>query len=423
MAIFIEKIKARQIIDSRGIPTLSVETVLSDGTKTIATVPSGASKGAKEAVELRDYNPNYLFSKSVLGAKDNVNSIIFNNLKNQSPFSQFEIDKLLEKLDGSSNFKNLGANATLGTSLSICEAASKSRKIELFEYIGGMNANILPIPMINIINGGAHSNNNLDFQEFMIVPLGYNSFKEAIEASLEVFNKLKEILKKEGKSISTGDEGGFGADFNYTNEAIDYILDAIEKSNHTTNKIKLALDCAANEMFYEDKYHIDNRVLESEEMVEYLKNLSTEYPIISIEDGLNENDIIGWKKLTTELSNKIMLVGDDIFTTNVKSLTEGIRNNIANAILIKPNQIGTLTKTLECVKLAKNNCYKTIISHRSGETESTFIADLAVGLNAGFIKTGSLSRSERCAKYNRLLYIEDYLGQNARYFGNCLKII
>ncbi len=422
MTIFIEKIKARQIIDSRGIPTLSVESVLSDGTKAISSVPSGASKGTKEAVELRDYNPNYLFSKSVLGAKDNVNSVIFSNLKGKSPFEQFEIDKLLEKLDGSSNFKNLGANAALGVSLSICEAASKSRKVELFEYIGGINANILPIPMINIINGGAHSNNNLDFQEFMIVPSGYNSFKEGIEASLEVFNKLKEILKKEGKSISTGDEGGFGADFNYTNEAIDYILSAIEKSNHTTNKIKLALDCAANEMFYEDKYHIDNRVFASEEMIEYLKNLATEYPIISIEDGLNENDISGWKKLTTELGNKIMLVGDDIFTTNVKSLAEGIKSNVANSILIKPNQIGTITKTLECVKLAKNNCYKTIISHRSGETESTFIADLAVGLNAGFIKTGSLSRSERCAKYNRLLYIEDYLGQNAKYFGNFLKI-
>ncbi len=421
MTIFIEKLKARQIIDSRGTPTLSVETVLSDGAKAMFAVPSGASKGAKEAVELRDYNPNYLFSKSVIGAKDNVNSIIFNNLKNKSPFNQFETDKLLEKLDGSSNFKNLGANAALGTSLSVCQAASNSRKIELFEYIGGINANILPIPMINIINGGAHSNNNLDFQEFMIVPLGYNSFKEALEASLEVFNKLKEILKKEGKSISTGDEGGFSADFNYTNEAIEYILNAIEKSNHSTNKIKLALDCAANELFYEDKYHADNRIFTSEEMIEYLKTLTKEYPIMSIEDGLCEDDILGWEKMTNELGNKIMLVGDDIFTTNTKMLAEGIKNNIANAILIKPNQIGTLSKTLDCIKLAKNNCYKTIISHRSGETESTFIADLAVGVNAGFIKTGSLSRSERCAKYNRLLYIEDYLGQNAKYFGNYLR--
>lgn len=420
MAVLIENIKARQIIDSRANPTIEAEVVLNDGTKAFASVPSGASVGTTEAVELRDNNPDYLFSKSVLKAVKNVQNIIAPELIGISPFNQGLIDEKLEKLDKSENFSNLGANAALAVSMATCCASCKSLNTELYQYIGGINSNILPIPFINVINGGVHSDNSLDFQEFMLVPIGAKSFSEAMKMSLEVFYHLKNILKKKNLSTNVGDEGGFAPQLNNAKEALEILIEAINKAEYTTDDIKLALDVAAGELYENGKYNLkgEDKILSSCEMIEYLNSLLREFPIISIEDGLSPDDFEYWKNFTSNLGKKTLLVGDDLFTTNPKLLKHGISSKVANSILIKPNQIGTISKTIEAVQIAKRACYKTIISHRSGETESTFIADFAVGMNAGFIKTGSLSRAERTAKYNRLLYIEELLGKNAKYGGN-----
>lgn len=417
MAILIKDIKAWQIIDSRAVPTVCARVELNNGISAIQSVPSGASVGINEALELRDNNPDFLFSKSVLRAVDNVNTIIAPMLVNQSPFNQFEIDSIMLEKDNTPNLSNLGANAVLAVSLAVCQAASKARGLELFQYLGGIYAQTLPVPFINILNGGVHANNKLDFQEFMIVPYGVENFSEAIRISLEVFNTLKNILKKKNLSTNVGDEGGFAPEFKNNKEALEVLLDAIFEAGYSTDNIKIALDVAASEFYKDGKYNFEKKSLSSEEMIDYLINLCEDYPIISIEDGLAQDDFLSWIKLTQILNKKVMLVGDDLFTTNPVLLKNGIENNAANSILIKLNQIGTLSQTLQCVDLAKRNNYRTIISHRSGETESTFISDLSVGINSGFIKTGSLSRSERTMKYNRLLYIENVLGSAAKYLG------
>ena len=417
MAILIKDIKAWQIIDSRGNPTVCACVELNNGISAIQSVPSGASVGINEAIELRDNNPDFLFSKSVLKAVDNVNNIIAPLLINKSPFNQFEIDNIMIEKDNTKNLSSLGANAILAVSLSVCAAASKALGLELFQYLGGINALNMPTPFINILNGGVHANNNLDFQEFMIVPYGAKSFSDALRISLEIFNTLKNILKSRNLSVNVGDEGGFAPELKTNKEALEVILDAIFEAGYSTDNVKIALDIAASEFYKDGKYNFENKSLTSDEMIDYLKNLCEDYPIISIEDGLAQDDFLSWLKLTQILNKKVMLVGDDLFTTNPALLKNGIENNAANSILIKLNQIGTLSKTLECIDLAKRNNYRTIISHRSGETESTFISDLAVGVNSGFIKTGSLSRSERTMKYNRLLYIEKILGNGARYLG------
>lgn len=420
MAVLISDIKARQVIDSRANPTIETEVELNNGIRAIYAVPSGASKGQREALELRDNDNDYLFSKSVLKAVSNVNNVIKKELILKSPFEQFEIDNLLFEIDGTDNFSNIGANAALSVSMAVMEAASKSLGVELFNYIGGMYSFLMPTPLINIINGGAHSNNNLDLQEFIIVPCGAESFSQAIRMSLEVFHKLKEILDSKNYKTSLGDEGGYSPELNNTKEALEIILDAIFESGYTTDEIKLAVDVASSEFYKDGYYHLkgENKILSSDEMIKYLVDLCQNYPIISVEDGLSQSDIEGWKKLTNEFKDKkILLVGDDLFVTNSEILKQGIKDGIANSVLIKPNQIGTITKTFECVSLAKIKGYKTIISHRSGETENTAIADISVGLNAGFIKTGSVARGERTAKYNRLLRIEECLGQKAKYLG------
>ncbi len=413
MAILIKKIQARQIIDSRAIPTLEVEVELNSGIKGTATVPSGASVGKNEALELRDNNPNYLFSKSVKKAIYNVEEIISPVLSGFSPFKQAEIDLTLEKLDKTSNFSKLGANAALGVSMAVSIAASRALNLELFSYLGGIQALTLPIPMINIINGGVHADNGLDFQEFMIVPVGARNFSCAMKMSLEVFHSLKSILQKKKLSTNVGDEGGFAPQLSTTQEALDLILEAVYSANYSTKEIKLALDVASSELYQNYRYKIENQRLTTCEMIDYLSDLVENYPIISLEDPLSEDDWEGWEKLSK--NPKTLLVGDDLFTTNPKILKKGIDNKIANSILIKPNQIGTISKTLDCIDLAKKNCYKTIISHRSGETESTYIADLAVATNSPFIKTGSLSRVDRTAKYNRLMKIEQILGETSHY--------
>ena len=420
MAVLIDDIKARQIIDSRANPTLEARIILNNGIEVFASVPSGASVGTTEAVELRDNNPDYLFSKSVLKAVKNVENIIAPELKGLSPFNQGLIDDKLQKLDNTDNFSNLGANAALAVSIGVCLAASRALNLEPYRYLGGISANTLPIPMINVINGGVHSDNLLDFQEFMIVPIGAKSFSEAMKMSLEVFYHLKNILKKKGFSVNVGDEGGFAPQINNAKAALEILVEAIENAGYSTDEIKLALDVAAGELYENGKYNLkgENKILSSCEMIEYLSALVREFPIISVEDGLSDSDFEYWKSFTFDLGKKSLLVGDDLFTTNPKLLKNGINNKVANAILIKPNQIGTVTKTIEAIQIAKRACYKTIASHRSGETESTFIADLAVGLNTGFIKTGSLTRVDRTAKYNRLLYIEELLGKNARFGSN-----
>lgn len=420
MAVLIKNIKARQIIDSRAVPAIKVQIELDNGITSSASVPSGASVGKTEAIELRDNNPDYLFSKSVLKAAHNAEKIIAPEIIGLSPLNQTLIDGIIEKTDGSENFSNLGANAALGVSMAVMQAAAKLLDIELFRYIGGTCANILPVPLINIINGGVHSDNALDFQEFMIVPIGAKTFREAMRISLETFHALKNILKKKNLSTNVGDEGGFAPQLDNAREALSLIMEAIEAAGYSSDDIKLALDAASGELYKDGKYILkgENKILSSCEMIGFLSDLADEFPIISIEDGLAPEDFDYWKILTQNLGKKSLLVGDDLFTTNPRLLKRGISNKIANSILIKPNQIGTITKTLETVDIAKRACYKTIISHRSGETESTFIADLAVGLNSGFIKTGSLSRGERTAKYNRLLYIEEALSKSAKYGNN-----
>lgn len=411
------EIHAREILDSRGNPTLEVEVVTASKAYGSAMVPSGASKGIHEALELRDGDKTRYQGLGVQKAVENVNSIINVALKDLPVINQKNIDEMLINLDGEENKSKLGANAILGVSLAVARAAADFYKMPLFRYLGGSTATLLPRPMINIINGGVHADSGLDFQEYMIVPLNSVSFAKALELSQKVFNELKKLLKSLGKSTSVGDEGGFAPTFKSNEEPLDLILQAIDNAGLKAGKdIAIALDVAASE-FYDDqlkRYNVCNRKLTSKEMVVMYEELVKKYPIISIEDGMAQEDYLGWKELTNSLGKKIQLVGDDLFVTNKKILQKGINMGLANAVLIKVNQIGTLSETIDTIKLALENNYKCIISHRSGETEDSFIADLAVAYNIGQIKTGSLSRSERIAKYNRLLKIEELLKQNAK---------
>lgn len=423
MSIIID-IEAYQILDSRGNPTLAVEIITKSGISATASVPSGASTGKHEAVELRDNDKNY-GGKGVLQAAKNVNTTIKKSLLGFDVCRQYDIDNTMLSLDGTKNKSKLGANAILGVSIAACKAGAIVCHQPLYQYIGGINARQLPTPMFNIINGGLHASNKLDIQEFMIIPTSAPTFSQALQIAVKVFQTLKKILINKGYSTGVGDEGGFAPEINTNNEALELIIDAIEKSGYKAGKdIHLALDVAATEL-YDSKdntykfYKSDpNKKISSSEMVSYLSSLVKNYPIISIEDGCSEDDWNGWQLLTKELGNKCQLVGDDLFVTNPVRLDEGIEKCSANAVLIKMNQIGTLTETLEVINMAKFNNYNTIISHRSGETEDTTIADLAVGLNAGQIKTGSVCRSERVAKYNRLLRIEEELQKSALYNSN-----
>lgn len=410
--VYIDEINAQEVLDSRGNPTIQASILLSDGNVGSAIVPSGASTGKREALELRDGDERYL-GKGVLKACENVNSTIADALCGLSPFNQSLIDNTLIELDGTENFSNLGANAALGVSMAAARAAAKSLNIPLYRYLGGANALTLPTPMLNIINGGSHADNTVDFQEYMIMPVGFDTFSKAMRASAEIYQHLKKILKDSKHITSIGDEGGFAPNLKTNEEPIQIILEAVKKAGYKEGEqIAIALDVASSE-FINDKgiYCLkgEGRELCSEELIEYYEKLISKYPIVSIEDGLSEDDWEGWKKLTQKLGNKIQLVGDDLFVTNAKILAQGIEKNIANAILIKPNQIGTVSQTMEAVRLAQRNNYRCIMSHRSGESEDSFIADFAVALNTGEIKTGSTARSERMAKYNRLLSIEKEL--------------
>jgi enolase len=417
----IDDLHAREILDSRGNPTVEADVVLVGGVMGRAAVPSGASTGEHEAVELRDGDPKRFGGKGVLKAVNNVNDLIAPELKGKDALDQTGIDRRLIELDGSPNKSHLGANALLAVSLATARAAAASQRLPLYRYLGGAEANTLPVPMMNIINGGAHADNNVDFQEFMIVPVGAERFSEALRMGAEIFHTLKSVLKKKGYATSVGDEGGFAPNLKSNEEAIETILDAIEQAGYEIRTdVLLALDPAASE-FYDDESYVfkksDGRKLSSEQMISFWKEWADKYPIISIEDGMAENDWDGWKALTDKIGQSIQLVGDDLFVTNTKFLKKGIERGVANSILIKVNQIGTLTETLECIELAKSHGRTSVISHRSGETEDSFIADLAVATNAGQIKTGSLSRSDRIAKYNQLLRIEEELGAAARYPG------
>ncbi len=412
-------VHAREILDSRGNPTVEADVILSNGTLGRAAVPSGASTGEHEAVELRDGDPKRYGGKGVLKAVHNANELIARALKGMDARDQGEIDRTLIELDGTTTKSKLGANAILAVSLATARAAANDQNLPLYRYLGGENANTLPVPMMNIVNGGAHADNNVDFQEFMIVPVGAEKFSEALRMGAEIFHTLKSVLKKKGYATSVGDEGGFAPNLKSNEEAIETILEAISQAGYAAGAdVLLALDPAASE-FYDGGAYVfkksDGRKLSSDQMISYWKDWVEKYPIISIEDGMDENDWDGWKALTDELGQHIQLVGDDLFVTNTKFLRQGIELGVANSILIKVNQIGTLTETLECIELAKANHRTAVISHRSGETEDAFIADLAVATNAGQIKTGSLSRSDRIAKYNQLLRIEEELGDAARY--------
>ena len=417
MSTAIKEINARQILDSRGNPTIEVEVKLFSGINGVASVPSGASTGKFEAVELRDNEPNNYDGKSVQKAVYNVNKIIAPILTNKNVTNQNLIDKTLINLDGTENKSNLGANAILGVSMACAKASANSFGQPLFMYLGGISANTLPVPMMNILNGGIHAQNNLEFQEFMIAPIGAKTFSQALQMGTKVFHTLKRNLNKRGLSTGVGDEGGFAPNLKTNSEAIELIIDAIQNSNYTTDEIKICLDVASSEFYNNGKFFVRDYGYSSSEFVEVLEKLVKDYPIISIEDGLSEEDYEGWELLTQTLGNKCQLVGDDLFVTNIKRLKKGVLQSLGNSILIKLNQIGTVSETLNTINYAQNNNYTTIISHRSGETEDTFIADLAVAVNSGLIKTGSLSRSERIAKYNRLLKIEQMLGSNARYLG------
>lgn len=417
MSTAIKEINARQILDSRGNPTIEVEVKLFSGINGVASVPSGASTGKFEAVELRDNEPNNYDGKSVQKAVYNVNKIIAPILTNKNVTNQNLIDKTLINLDGTENKSNLGANAILGVSMACAKASANSFGQPLFMYLGGISANTLPVPMMNILNGGIHAQNNLEFQEFMIAPIGAKTFSQALQMGTKVFHTLKRNLNKRGLSTGVGDEGGFAPNLKTNSEAIELIINAIQNSNYTTDEIKICLDVASSEFYNNGKYFVRDYGYSSSEFVEVLEKLVKDYPIISIEDGLSEDDYEGWELLTQTLGNKCQLVGDDLFVTNIKRLKKGVLQSLGNSILIKLNQIGTVSETLNTINYAQNNNYTTIISHRSGETEDTFIADLAVAVNSGLIKTGSLSRSERIAKYNRLLKIEQMLGSNARYLG------
>ncbi|MCM8779294.1 MAG: phosphopyruvate hydratase [Candidatus Omnitrophica bacterium] len=420
----ISKIKAREILDSRGNPTVEVEVILSNGVLGRAAVPSGASTGEHEAWELRDQDKLRFLGKGVLKAVKNVNEIIAPKLKGKNPFDQGKIDKLLLQLDGTKEKKNLGANALLGVSLAVARASAHSKKIPLFRYLGGKEVKLLPIPLMNVLNGGLHADNNLDLQEFMLAPVGFNSFKEALRAGAEVFYTLKKILKEKKLSTAVGDEGGFAPDLVSNEEALKLLVEAIEKTGYKPGEdIFLALDSASSAFYQNGKYILKTEIpseKSSYDMINFYENLINKYPIFSIEDGLAEDDWKGWKLLTERLGKEIQLVGDDLFVTNPERLKRGFTEKVANAILIKLNQIGTLTETLEVIELAKARHYTAIISHRSGETEDVFISHLTVATEAGQIKTGSLCRSERIAKYNELLRIEEELGEKAIYAGEKL---
>lgn len=405
----INNIKAYEILDSRGIPTISTEVILKNGVIGKASVPSGASTGVHEALELRDNDKSRFFGKGVLKSISLIQSIILDILQGLDVRDQSNIDSILLDLDGTKNKKKLGANTILSVSLACAQAAANSEKIELYALIGGLNINNLPVPLVNIINGGAHASNNLDIQEYMLAPIGANSFHQAIRWCSEIFFNLKEILKNNNYSTAVGDEGGFASNFKNNYEPLEFLIKAIKKSKLNPEKdVMISLDVASSEFFDGKKYYLksDNRRLKSIEMVEYLNKMVKKYPIFSIEDGCSEDDWSGWAVLNNKLGDNILLVGDDLFVTNKIRLKKGIKINAANSILIKPNQIGSLSETLETINLAKSNNIENIISHRSGETEDCFIADLAIGTNSRFIKTGSVTRSERCCKYNRLLYIE-----------------
>jgi len=415
----IAKVKAREVLDSRGNPTLEVEVELSSGAKGRAIVPSGASTGEKEALELRDHDPKRYLGKGVLRAVDNVNSIIAKEIIGLDASKQSLIDKVLIELDGTPNKSKLGANAILGVSMAVARAIAQELGISLYRYIGGLRAKRLPVPLMNVINGGVHADNPLDIQEFMIVPVCGGRFSEALRAGVEVFHHLKAILKEKGYSTNVGDEGGFAPNLKSTEEALDMLMYAIEKAGYKPGEdVLLALDCASSEFYYEDElYHFEGKKLSSEELCGFYAKLLEKYPIVSIEDPMAEGDVEGWKLITRELGCKVQLVGDDLFVTNPSIFQEGIREGLANAILVKLNQVGTLTETLQTVEIAQREGYKAIISHRSGETEDTFISHLAVGTGAGQIKTGSASRTDRIAKYNELLRIEEELGDEAEFGG------
>ncbi|GHQ83601.1 enolase [Helicobacter pylori] len=409
----IKDIHALEVMDSRGNPTIQASVILSDNTKASAIVPSGASTGKREALELRDNDKTRFLGKGVLRACENVNSVIKHHLMGLEAINQAFVDERLRALDGTPNYANLGANAVLGVSMALARASAKALNLPLYRYLGGANALTLPVPMLNIINGGTHANNSIDFQEYMIMPLGFESFKEALRASAEVYHTLKKLLDGKNQLTSVGDEGGFAPNFNNNVEPLEVISQAIEKAGYKLGEeIALALDVASSELVDENfNYHLkgENKILDSHELVAYYKELVAKYPIVSIEDGLSEDDWEGWAFLSKELGRQIQLVGDDLFVTNASLLQKGIEKNIANAILIKPNQIGTISETLETIRLAKHHAYQCVMSHRSGESEDSFIADFAVALNTGEIKTGSTARSERIAKYNRLLEIEHEL--------------
>ena len=419
--MFIENVFADEVLDSRGNPTVRATVVLSDGTEESAIVPSGASTGVNEALELRDGGDRFN-GKGVLKACENVNTIIADELIGLSPYDQAAIDNLMIELDGTENKSKLGANAILGVSMAVARAAAKSLNMPLFKYLGGANALTLPTPMLNIINGGAHANNDVDLQEYMIMPTGFDSFEEALRASVEIYHTLKKLLAEDGHSTALGDEGGFAPNFKNNAEPIEYILKAIEKAGYKPKEeINIALDAASSEFYKNGKYVLagENKEFSAEEMVEYYESLVSKYPIVSIEDGMAEDDWEGWKILTQKLGNKIQLVGDDLFVTNKKLLQKGIDLSVANAILIKPNQIGSVTETMQTVRLAQRSSYNCVMSHRSGESEDAFIADFAVALNTGQIKTGAPARGERNAKYNRLLAIARSI-EGCEYIGKAL---
>ena len=422
---YISEVFARQILDSRGNPTVEVDVVTDDGAFGRAAVPSGASTGVHEAVELRDNDKNIYVGKGVLKAVENVNKTIAPELIGYDVADQTGIDQLMIELDGTENKSKLGANAMLAVSMAVAKAAAEEAALPLFRYVGGTNAKTLPVPMMNILNGGAHADNKIDFQEFMVMPVGAASFSEGLRWGVEIFHALKSVLKKKGYSTNVGDEGGFAPNIQSNEEAIETVLAAIEAAGYKAgSQIFIAMDAANSELYKNGKYVFhksDGKTMTSEELVKYWTKWVAQYPIISIEDGMAEDDWEGWKMLTESVGEKVQLVGDDLFVTNVTRLQTGIDKKIANGLLVKVNQIGTVTETINAVTLAQHNGYTTIMSHRSGETEDTTIADLAVALNCGQIKTGSASRTDRMAKYNQLIRIEELLGASAYYPGNKLK--
>ena len=425
----IANIHSRQILDSRGNPTVEVDVYTTTGIVGRAAVPSGASTGIHEAVELRDGDNDVYLGKGVLKAVQNVNNILTEELNGYYVTDQVEIDKRMIEIDGTPNKAKLGANAILGVSMAVAHAAAQETNQHLFRYIGGVNAKMLPIPMMNILNGGSHADNSIDFQEFMIMPVGASSFSEALRMGTEVFHNLKSVLKKAGYSTNVGDEGGFAPDLKSNEEAVQVVLQAIDKAGYRAGEdIFIALDPASSEYFNKEEnvYHLKwstGEKLTPAEMVDYWDNWTKKYPILSIEDGMDEDDWDGWKLMTDKMGDRIQIVGDDLFVTNTERLSKGIKMGVANSILIKVNQIGTLTETIDAVTMASNNSYTSIISHRSGETEDVTIADLAVALNTGLIKTGSASRSDRIAKYNQLLRIEELLGDSATYLGKDFRFL